>query len=63
MKRKERLDPDPRFDYRAFDAPLVPDLKTRGWVECTKAEAHGYWLMGLDETLEKAGLVAMKREK
>jgi len=62
-KRRHRSEPDPQFHYRAFDAAQVPELERKGWVRCTKAEAHDYWLMGLDETLEAAGLVAMKRRK
>jgi hypothetical protein len=60
-KAKHRSEPDPAFDYRAFDRDQVPALEAKRWVRCTKAEAHDYWLMGLDETLEAAGLVAMKR--
>lgn len=63
MKREERRAPDPSFDYRAFDRADVPALEGKGWVRCTAQEARDFWLMGLDETLEAAGLVALKRRK
>lgn len=63
MKKKPRGAPDPAFHYRAFDKADVPELERKGWVRCTKQEACDYWLMGLDETLEAAGLVALKKPK
>ena len=63
MKKKVRGTPDPAFHYRAFPVADVPALEAKRWVRCTEQEAHDYWLMGLDETLEAAGLVAMKRRK
>lgn len=62
-KRRHRSEPDPGWHYRAFDRAQVPELERKGWVRCTAQEAHDYWLMGLDETLEAAGLVALKRRK
>lgn len=62
-KQVHRSEPDPVFHYRAFDRAQVAELERKGWVRCTKAEAHDYWLMGLDETLEAAGLVALKKRK
>ena len=55
--------PDPAFHYRAFERAKADELEREGWVRCTAAEARDFWLMGLDETLEKAGLVAMKKRK
>lgn len=63
MKAKPRGDPDPAWHYRAFDRGKVAELEATRWVRCTAQEARDYWLMGLDETLEAAGLVAMKRRK
>jgi hypothetical protein len=63
VKAKHRGYPDPAFHYRAFDKADVPALEQKGWVRCTKQEARDYWLMGLDETLEAAGLVALKKRK
>lgn len=62
-KKPTRTEPDPAFDYRAFLVAEVPALLAKGWVRCTAEEARNYWLMGLDETLEAAGLVALKRAK
>lgn len=59
----KRRAPDPSFDYRAFDRAEVDALERKGWGRCTVAEARDFWLMGLDETLEAAGLVALKRAK
>lgn len=63
MKRRVRLEPDPDLDYRAYPVEQVSVLELDGWSRCTPEEAHSYWLMGLDETLEAAGLVGLKRSK
>ena len=55
--------PDPAFDYRAFDREKADELERDGWMRCTAQEARDFWLMVLDETLEAAGLVAMKKRK
>lgn len=63
MKAKPRETPDPAFHYRAFDASKVAELEGKGWVRCTPEETRAYWLMLLGETLEAAGLVALKKAK